>query len=513
MPHSEGYRQVGLPSKRPVLYPGCPPTVYPCAAREPVRTARPGGVPTLGPVANTMIILGATGDLTKRLLLPGIGSLIAGGEQADLDLLDGLTLIGSARSELGDEAWRELVRTALTEAKAEGRLADAILENARYIQADPTKADDWKPLLDAVKGDLVVYFALPPTVVVKVIGVLKDADLPESTVLALEKPFGYDADSAHELNEQLARIVPENRIHRVDHFLGQRATLAILALRFDNRLFEPVWNADDVERVEIVYDEQLGLEGRAAYYDTAGALKDMLQSHLLQVLSVVATEPPASVDAADFREATAAALRATRVWEHGPVFPGTDAPSRRARYTAGTVGGRSLPSYVDEEGVDPDNGTETLAEIALEVRTSRWAGVPFILRSGKAIGDPRAEIALTVRPVRHRPDGQAGDVAPERISIGFKPPRLALQLTAGGGSMPFGLEPSDLSTTLPKSPVTEYGEVVRGVLGNDPTLSVRGDVAEQCWRIVQPILDSWAKGEVPLEEYPAGSEGPASWEG
>src|SRR4051794_16919815 len=452
-----------------------------------------------------MIILGATGDLTKRLLLPGIGSLIAGGEQADLDLLDGLTLIGSARSDSDDEAWREVVRSGFEGEEAAGALADGIVERARYVKADPTTAEAWTSLLGAVQGDLVVYFALPPAVISKVVEVLKDVDLPESSVLALEKPFGNDAGSAHELNEELATLLPENRIHRVDHFLGQRATLAILALRFDNRLFEPVWNADDVERVEILYDEQLGLEGRAGYYDSAGALKDMLQSHLLQVLSVVAAEPPASVDAGDFREATAAALRATRLWEHGPVFPGTDAPSRRARYTAGTVGDRSLPSYVDEEGVDPSNETETLAEIALEVRTSRWAGVPFILRSGKAIGDPRAEIALTLRPVRHRPDGQDGHAVPERIVIGFKPPRLALELTAGG-TMPFGLEPSDLSATLPQGAVTGYSEVVRGVLGNDPTLSVRGDVAEQCWRIVQPVLDSWAKSEVPLDEYPAGSD-------
>jgi glucose-6-phosphate 1-dehydrogenase len=396
---------------------------------------------------------------------------------------------------------------------ATGDLADAVIEKARYVKADPSRADDWKPLLDAAEGDeLVVYFALPPAVVTKVAGVLKDVDLPERTVLAVEKPFGNDAESAAALNAQLRAILPEERIHRVDHFLGHRATLAMLALRFDNRLFEPSWNGDAVERVEIVYDEQLGLEGRAGYYDTAGALKDMLQSHLLQVLSVVATEPPAGVDAVELRDATAAALRATRVWEHGPVFPNTDAPSRRARYTAGDIGDRHLPSYTDEEGVEADRNTETLAEIALEVRTARWAGVPFVLRSGKAIGTPRDEISLAVRPVRHRPDGQTGEGEPERIVIGFKPPRLRLQLTAGGGSMPFGLEPEDVSGSLPKSAVTEYGEVVRGVLGNDPTLSVRGDVAEQCWRIVQPILDAWAKGEVPLDEYPAGSAGPDSWQ-
>ncbi len=461
----------------------------------------------------TLLILGATGDLTKRLLLPGIGSLIAGGEQGDLDLLDGLTLVGSARSEMDEDDWRGLVRSAFEDVDASGDLAEAIVGNAVYVQADPSRPDDWPALLEAVEGEeLVIYFALPPAVISKVADVLKDVDLPEQTVLAVEKPFGSDAESAARLNEVLRAVVPEERIHRVDHFLGHRATLGMLALRFDNRLFDPIWNADDVQRVEIVYDEQLGLEGRAGYYDTAGALRDMLQSHLLQVLAVVATEAPATVDPVDLRDAIAAALRATRVWEHGPVFPNTDAPSRRARYTAGDVGDRHLPAYTDEEGVDPDRNTETLAEIALEVRTARWAGVPFVLRSGKAIGAPRDEIVLTVRPVRHRPDGQTGEGEPERIVLGFKPPRLRLQLTAAGGSMPFGLEPEDVTGALPKSAVTEYGEVIRGVLGNDPTLSVRGDVAEQCWRIVQPILDAWAKDEVPLEEYAAGSAGPDSWQ-
>ena len=461
----------------------------------------------------TLLILGATGDLTKRLLLPGIGSLIAGGDQGDLDLLDGLTLVGSARSGMSEDDWRGLVRTAFEGVEASGVLADAIVEKAVYVQADPTDPKAWPALLEAVQGEeLVVYFALPPAVVGEVADVLKQIDLPEQTVLAVEKPFGSDAESAARLNDVLRAVVPEDRIHRVDHFLGHRATLGMLALRFVNRLFDAIWNADDVQRVEIVYDEQLGLEGRAGYYDTAGALRDMLQSHLLQVLAVVATEAPATVDPIDLRDALAAALRATRVWEHGQVFPNTDAPSRRARYTAGDVGDRHLPAYADEEGVDPDRGTETLAEIALEVRTARWAGVPFVLRSGKAIGAPRDEIVLTVRPVRHRPDGQTGKGEPERIVLGFKPPRLRLQLTAAGGSMPFGREPENVSGALPKNAVTEYGEVIRGVLGNDPTLSVRGDVAEQCWRIVQPILDAWAKDEVPLEEYAAGSAGPASWQ-
>jgi glucose-6-phosphate 1-dehydrogenase len=457
-----------------------------------------------------MLILGASGDLTKRLLLPGIGSLIVGGDAADLRLLDGLEVIGSGRSDRSDE-WQGTVEEAFASVGAEGDAADAILRSTRYVQADPTSADDWKPLLSDVEGDLVVYFALPPSIVAKVADVLQGLDLPERTVLAVEKPFGDDADSATALNEALLKIVPEDRIHRVDHFLGQRAALAVLATRFNNRILESSWNADSIERVEIVYDEKLGLEGRAGYYDTAGALRDMLQSHLLQVLAVTTCEAPPDLDPQHLRNSLAAALSVTKVWEGGPVFPNTDGPSRRARYTAGEVDGKALPDYTAEEGVDPDNGTETLAEIALEVDNARWSGVPFVLRSGKAIGDPANEIRVTYRPVRFRPDGQSGSGTAEVLRFGFKPPRIELRFTAGGADMPFELEPVRLAGDLPKSAVTEYGEVIRGVLGDDPTLSIRGDVAVQCWRIVQPVLDAWQRGDVPLEEYPAGSSGPASW--
>lgn len=460
--------------------------------------------------SSTLLILGASGDLTERLLLPGLGSLIAGGDDADLALVRGLRVRGSGRSEKSTDDWRGTVGRAFEGVEAAGEVAEAIVSGAEYVQADPTNADDWGRLLEGVDGDLVIYFALPPSIVVKVAGVLPGLHLPEHTVLAVEKPFGNDEEGARALNAELAKIVPEERIHRIDHFLGQRAVLAMLALRFNNRLLEPVWNGENVERVEITYDERLGLEGRAGYYDRAGALRDMLQSHLLQVLAVVGCDAPASVSAQDLRDATAAVLRATRLWSGGPVLAGTDASSRRARYTAGDVGGRHYPDYVAEDGVDPGLNTETFAEIALEVRTARWAGVPFVLRSGKAIESPTDAIELRMRPVRHSPDGQAGQGVPERIVLGFKPPRIGLSLTAAGGDEPFELEAGEFSGDLPKSAVTEYGEVVRGVLGDDPTLSVRGDMAEQCWRIVQPVLDAWAANEVPMDEYPAGSSGPGA---
>jgi glucose-6-phosphate 1-dehydrogenase len=459
----------------------------------------------------TLLILGASGDLTERLLLPGVGSLIAGGVASDAKLVEGLRLLGSGRSGKSDDEWRRAVRAAFDGIGAKGPAAETLIANASYVVGDPTSRDDLTHILSGIDGGLVIYFALPPAIVAEVAKTLAEVELPKGTVLALEKPFGSDARSAATLNRHLLKLVPEERIHRVDHFLGMATVLNILGLRFVNRLIEPIWNADNVAKVEIIYDEDLGLEGRAGYYDHSGALTDMLQSHLLQVLSIVAMEAPSSIDPVDFRAATAQVLRATSVWSGAPVLPGTDAPSRRARYTAGTVGERKMPAYAKERGVVPERETETLAEMVVEVNTLRWAGVPFVLRSGKAIGKPEKQVILTLKPVGYVPRGLNGVESPERIVIGLRPSALTLELTMNGDGDPFGLERHDLSTTLAPTPVTAYGEVLRGVLGNDPTLSIRGDVAETCWRIVAPVLNAWHKNEVPLEEYRAGTQGPAAW--
>jgi glucose-6-phosphate 1-dehydrogenase len=427
--------------------------------------------------------------------------------------VSGLRLLGSGRSPRTKEEWQKTVSTAFESVSATDADAQKIIDSSEYVQGDPTSKDDLASILESVDDQLVVYFALPPAIVSEVVQTLASVDLPEGTVFALEKPFGSDARSAATLNRHLLKLVPEEQIHRVDHFLGMSTVLNILGLRFVNRLVEPIWNNENIEKVEIIYDEDLGLEGRAAYYDKSGALIDMLQSHLLQVLSIVAMEAPTRVDPVDFRAATAAVLRSTAVWSGAPVLHGTDAVSRRARYGAGTVGDRHMPAYKEEEGVDASRETETLAEMVVEVNTRRWAGVPFVLRSGKAIGEPVKQVILTLKPVGFVPAGLTGAESPERIVIGLRPPTLDFQLTLNGDGDPFSLSRHDLSTELEPSPLTAYGEVMRGVLGNDPTLSIRGDVAETCWRIVAPVLNAWKRGDVPLEEYPAGSQGPRAWRG
>jgi glucose-6-phosphate 1-dehydrogenase len=449
----------------------------------------------------SLVVLGASGDLTERLLLPGLGSLLAAGDSRPLQL------IGTGRSERDQDEWRETVKKAFDDAGATGSAAQAVLEATEYVQADSSEKEGLQQLLDACTGTPILYFALPPTVTIKVCELLQEMDLPDGTVLAMEKPFGSDSESAAELNRTLSRVVPEERIFRVDHFLGTDTVLNLLGLRFANRLFEPVWNSENIERVEITYDEDLGLEGRAAYYDSAGALVDMIQSHLLQVLAVFAMEPPASIDPVDLRSVMAQVLRATEIEGGDPV-----ASSRRARYTAAEVEGEKVPAYADEEGVDPSKKTETLAEVTVAVRNRRWAGVPFLLRSGKALAENRKNIVVTFKSVPVLPAGLRGQAQPDRMVIDLKQHRVALDLTMNGSDDPFTLEQALLEAELRGGDLTPYGEVLRGILTNDPTLSVRGDVAERCWRIVEPVLQAWREDRVPLDEYPAGTTGPSSWE-
>ena len=448
----------------------------------------------------TLVILGASGDLTARLLLPGLGQLVA--HRTDLDI----ELIGVGGVPLTPAEWRSKVTASFKAGGASTAATKALIAGSTYIEADATDPEALAAIFAKCAGTPALYFALPPAVTEKVVATLSTMTLPAGIVLALEKPFGTDLASARSLNRLLASFVPEKQIHRVDHFLGKSTVLNVLGLRFANRLFETSWNASNIERVEISYDEQLGLEGRAGYYDHAGALIDMIQSHLLQVLAVIAMEPPSSLDSDDLRGAMAQALRATRVWKND-----AKTGSRRGRYTGGSVGREKLGAYIKQPGVDPARGTETLAEIVMSVDNWRWAGVPFVLRSGKALADTRKDIVITFRSVPHLPTGMRGTNTPSKLHISLDPRVMHLDLNINGEGDPFTLDPVTLSATFAESDLDAYGEVLEGILTGDATLSVRGDVAEECWRIVTPVLNAWHKNSVPIENYAAGSAGPASW--
>lgn len=450
------------------------------------------------PIA-TLVLLGGSGDLASRLLLPALGQLLTVEPERRIQL------VGAGVEDLTDEQWRSRVRDAFATGTASGSSVDALLAGTRYARTDVTSAEELRSLLASCDQPAALYFALPPAVTARACQALQRIGVDPRTVLALEKPFGTDEDSARDLNRLLTRIVDEPQVHRVDHFLGRTDVLNLLGWRFANSIVEPVWDARSVESVEIVFDEQLGLEDRARYYDHAGALVDMIQSHLLQVLALFAMEPPATLAERDLRDAKAAVLRATRVRGGDAV-----ASSRRARYTAGRIGDRHYPAYVHEEGVDPANDTETLAEVVLEVATWRWAGVPFRLRSGKALGQRRREIRVVFRPPARVPDGLEGPAPGNVLHIQLGPAQVRLEVNINGPGDPDTLSREHLTADFDPGRLPAYGEVLRGVLDGDPALSIRGDTAEQCWRIVAPVLDAWRSGRVPMDTYAAGSTGPWS---
>ncbi len=459
----------------------------------------------------TLVILGASGDLTGRLLLPGVARLIASGRAP------GITLVGAGSDDWSASQWQDRMTDSFAEAMEPGGPSTAagikelkkIQKDSRYHQVDVTAKGALGELLATVEGPAALYFALPPAISQKACEVLKKKELPAGTRLVMEKPFGSSAESAHALNETLAKLVPEDHIHRVDHFRGKSTVLNIMGLRFANRLLEPLWNGEHIEKVEIIFDEDLTLENRARYYDHAGAGKDMIQSHLLQIMAIMAMEPPATLDQQDVRSSISAVLRASTIGNS--YKPDLADSTRRARYTKGTIGKRKVPDYVAEEGVDPANDTETLAEVEVYVNNWRWAGVPFVLRSGKALGRARKEAVVTYKPVPHLPRGFTGTDSPTRLHIGLGPETLTLDLDVNGPGDLFTLDRVQLETELASDPLLPYGEVLEGVLNGDPLLSVRGDTAEDCWRIVEPAFAAWKKGTVPMEEYAAGSNGPADW--
>ncbi len=443
------------------------------------------------------MILGAAGDLTGRLLLPGLGALVARGG------LDGLRLIGSGLHDWDDDRWRERVRESFNAAQVTGDEADAVAAGATYRQAEASDEDDLRRLLDDATERVAIFFALPPQVTVSACEALRRVGVPPDTRLVLEKPFGSDSASARSLNETVTRLVPEDQVHRVDHYLGMSTVLNILGLRFANRMFEPVLNADHVHSVEIVFDESLALEARAGYYDSAGALVDMIQSHALQVLALLAMDVPASITAGDLRDRKAEVLRVTRVWDGDP-----GRFSSRGRYTAGLIGDRRVPSYVEEEGVDPSRGTETFAEVVLAVDNDRWVGVPFRARTAKAVAATRKEAVFTFKEPVALPAGLTGYQEPDRLHVGFEPDLIAADVNINGPGDPATIERVRMHAGFPPGDLPPYGEVLSGVFAGDPTLSVRGDTAVECWRIVEPVLDAWRAGQVPLQDYTAGSTGP-----
>lgn len=464
-----------------------------------------------------LVLFGATGDLAGRFLLPGLAQLQAAG-----DLPDGLRIVGAAQETWDDEAFRRHVRRRLEEHAAEvpADSRTAICRMLRYRPvdfADPRSvarvlavADSDSPSPAAADGEPVAaYLALPARVFPAAVTALGVIGLPAGSRIALEKPFGESLGSAIALNALLARVAGvagEQAVFRVDHALGMATVQNLLGVRLANRVWEPLWNSLHIEQVDLLWEEDLALEGRAGYYDRTGALEDVIQNHLLQVLCLVAMEPPNSVGERDLRDRKLDVLRSVR-----PLTPSdVAARTRRARYTAGRVGDREIPDYTEESGIDPERETETFAEVVLELDSWRWAGTRFMLRTGKALARRRKELVVRFRAVPHLPLAENEAVpAPNELRIGLDGPYdLTLSLTGSTSGPPRELVPLRLNAPLPATELPPYSRVLLDVLAGNSTLSIRGDEAEQAWRVLTPVMRGWADGLVPLEQYPAGSTGP-----
>lgn len=450
-----------------------------------------------------MVVFGATGDLVGRYLVRALAQLLEAGR-----LPEGFSVTGAAADEMDTDSFRELISERLSEHSPEvsEQARSELVGRLEYIPTDVTDSQAVARAVETESGEPVVaYLALPPALFPATVESLAAAGLPEGSKLVLEKPFGQDLASAKELNELLHQTFPESAVFRADHFLGEQTVQNIIGLRFANSIFEPIWNRNHVERVEIIWDETLALEGRAGYYDSAGALKDMIQSHLLQLMALTAMEPPVALDETDLRNRKVGVFRAVKHL----ASEDTKRQTIRARYTAGEIEGQSIPAYADEDGVEPERGTETFAQVALEIDNWRWAGVPFMLRSGKALGRDRREISIHFRPVPHLTFGQDSQPEQNVLRLQMSPDTMALGININGHDDPFSLDRARLQTELAPQRPSEYGRLILAVLRGNDMLSIRADEAEECWRIIEPIMDSWKTGAVALLEYPAGSDGPS----
>jgi glucose-6-phosphate 1-dehydrogenase len=468
------------------------------------------------PRADFLVLFGGAGDLARRMLLPSLYFLDADG------FLDaGFRILACARSEHGREEFLELVQEDL-ENRPEGLDKEVWTRFAArldYVAADATTSEGLKKLLPHMEGARrpIYYLAVSPSLYAKVCVALAGAGLttPEARIV-LEKPIGRDLESSRAINVTVGEYFDEARIFRIDHYLGKETVQNLLALRFANTLFEPLWNNLTIDHVQITVAETEGVGERWPYYDEYGALRDMLQNHMLQLLCLVAMEPPSDMNPESVRNEKVKVLRSLRPFTRAEV----QKESVRGQYTAGVVGGRAAPAYQTERG-DPSD-TETFVALRADIDNWRWAGVPFFLRTGKRMPERRTQIAIQFKPVPHSIFGQAAseDLIANRLVIDLQPDEdielllmnKAPGLTAGAPrlqSLPLSL--SLLSTY--EGPGARrriaYERLLLDVIAGNSTLFVRRDEVEAAWRWIDGIADCWRQARMAPKPYAAGSWGPA----
>ncbi len=444
-----------------------------------------------------LVVFGASGDLTTRKLLPAIDRLAAKGR-----LDERFMLVGIARTELDDRDFQERAMAAVADPSPEYK---DLVGRFRYVAGD-YGGDETFVKLERLLSELalpqcVYYLATVPTVVSEIIEGLGRHHLNDARIV-IEKPYGRDLESVQQLDDCVHGVFAESQVYRIDHYLGKETVQNVLALRFANAIFEPIWNRRYVDHVQITVAEDIGVEHRGSFYETAGAMRDIVQNHVMQVMALMAMEPPVTIDAQGIRDEKVKALRAV------PIMTPADVAASvvRAQYLG----------YINEEGVAPDSQVETFVAMRLHIENWRWAGVPFYIRTGKRLAARATEVVLQFHEVPHLPfaTSQASGLGPNLLVLRIQPDEgITLRFGAKVPGQEFNVRSVSMDFTyseeFAEEPPDAYERLLLDAMLGDPTLFIRTDEVMQAWRIVQPILDAWERDDTPIPRYRPGTWGPA----